>query len=100
MALRSTVRNALTRSISPTVGPVCLLPVAIESPGSSIQSFDRRFCRRTRVAFAPIQEITVGRDRRVLGPGEAYYFDSRRPHRFRNAGVECDIISACSRPSC
>lgn len=45
-------------------------------------------------------EITVGRDRRVLGPGDAYYFDSLRPHRFRNVGsVDCEIISACSPPS-
>jgi transcriptional regulator with XRE-family HTH domain len=45
-------------------------------------------------------EITVGEERRVLGPGDAYYFDSRLPHRFRNVGeVECEIISACSPPS-
>lgn len=52
------------------------------------------------VVLRGLIEITVGRDRRVLGPGDAYYFDSRRPHRFRNAGsVECEIISACSPPS-
>jgi len=45
-------------------------------------------------------EITVGEQRRVLGPGDAYYFDSRLPHRFRNVGREqCEIISACSPPS-
>lgn len=45
-------------------------------------------------------EITVGRDKSVLGPGDAYYFDSLRPHRFRNVGsMECEIISACSPPS-
>ena len=45
-------------------------------------------------------EITVGHRRRVLGPGDAYYFDSRLPHRFRNVGGdECEIISACSPPS-
>ena len=42
-------------------------------------------------------EVTVGDQRRVLGPGEAYYFDSRLPHRFRNLGDEvCELVSACT----
>ena len=45
-------------------------------------------------------ELTVDGERHVLGPGDAYYFDSSRPHSFRNAGPEeCEIISACSPPS-
>lgn len=45
-------------------------------------------------------EITVGEDRRVLGPGDAYYFDSRKPHRFRQVGDEtCVIVSACTPPT-
>lgn len=44
-------------------------------------------------------EITVGPHRRVLGPGDAYLFDSRLPHRFRNVGEEeCEVISACTPP--
>lgn len=44
-------------------------------------------------------EITVAEQRCVLGPGDAYYFDSRLPHRFRNIGEEeCEIISACTPP--
>ncbi|MBN9264859.1 MAG: cupin domain-containing protein [Hyphomicrobium sp.] len=31
-------------------------------------------------------EVTVDDERRVLGPGDAYYFESRRPHRFRCVG--------------
>jgi len=42
-------------------------------------------------------ELTVGGTARVLGPGEAYYFASQLPHRFRNVGREaCEIISACT----
>ena len=42
-------------------------------------------------------ELTVGGATRVLGPGEAYYFASQLPHRFRNVGREtCEIISACT----
>jgi transcriptional regulator with XRE-family HTH domain len=45
-------------------------------------------------------EVTVGDDRRILGPGDAYYFESRRPHRFRCVGNEpCELISACTPPS-
>lgn len=45
-------------------------------------------------------EVTIGDQRRVLGPGDAYYFDSRLPHRFRNIGEkECELVSACTPPS-
>ena len=45
-------------------------------------------------------ELTVGGASRVLGPGEAYYFSSQLPHRFRNVGREpCEIISAGTPPS-
>jgi len=45
-------------------------------------------------------ELTVDGERYVLGPGDAYYFDSWRPHHFRNAGLEeCEVVSVCSPPS-
>jgi transcriptional regulator with XRE-family HTH domain len=45
-------------------------------------------------------EVTVGDQVRVLGPGDAYYFDSRTPHRFRNVGEEeCEVVSVNSPPS-
>jgi transcriptional regulator with XRE-family HTH domain len=45
-------------------------------------------------------ELTVDGERHVLGPGDAYYFESSRPHHFRNVGPEeCEIVSACSPPS-
>ncbi len=45
-------------------------------------------------------EVTVGQNRKVLGPGDAYYFDSREPHRFRQVGPDkCILISACSPPT-
>jgi len=31
-------------------------------------------------------ELTVESEVFVLGPGDAYYFDNNRPHRFRNVG--------------
>lgn len=45
-------------------------------------------------------EVTVGSDRRILGPGDAYYFSSKLPHRFRCVGPEaCEVVSACTPPS-
>lgn len=45
-------------------------------------------------------ELTIGSDTRVLRAGDAYYFDSRIPHRFRNTGSDtCEIVSACTPPS-
>jgi len=44
-------------------------------------------------------EITVGEQIKVLKPGDAYLFDSRVPHRFRNIGTaRCIVVSACSPP--
>src|SRR5262249_9525298 len=38
-------------------------------------------------------EVTVDEERKILGPGDAYYFASRRPHRFRCiGGDECEVI--------
>lgn len=45
-------------------------------------------------------EVTVGDERRTLGPGDAYYFDSSIPHRFRNPSRdECELITSCTPPS-
>lgn len=45
-------------------------------------------------------EVTIAGQTRVLGPGDAYYFSSAMPHRFRNRGRErCEIISASSPPT-
>jgi len=45
-------------------------------------------------------ELTVGERSKILGPGDAYLFNSRMPHRFRNIGKEpCTLVSACTPPS-
>ncbi len=44
-------------------------------------------------------ELTIGGATRVLGPGDAYYFASQLPHRFRNVGREvCEIVSCVTPP--
>ena len=45
-------------------------------------------------------ELSVGGESRVLGAGDAYYFKSSIPHRFRNPGREdCEIVSASAPPT-
>ncbi len=45
-------------------------------------------------------EVTVGGKYETLGSGDAYYFQSKLPHRFRNRGkVECELISVCTPPT-
>lgn len=44
-------------------------------------------------------EVQVGDQTRVLGPGEAYHFQSTIPHRFRNTGTEpCELVTAGTPP--
>ena len=45
-------------------------------------------------------EVTVGSDKKILKSGDAYYFESHRPHRFRCVGEEeTVVVSACTPPS-
>lgn len=45
-------------------------------------------------------EVTVGNRTQILGPGDAYLFDSRLPHRFKNIGnAACVVVSACTPPT-
>ena len=45
-------------------------------------------------------EVTVAGKTWLLGPGDAYYFDSRLPHRFRNTGkLPVRIVSANTPPT-
>jgi transcriptional regulator with XRE-family HTH domain len=45
-------------------------------------------------------EVTVADQVRTLSAGDAYRFNSRLPHRFRNTGSEdCIVVSACTPPS-
>lgn len=45
-------------------------------------------------------EITVASKTQVLKAGDSYYFETKKPHRFRNKGkVECELISAATPPT-
>jgi transcriptional regulator with XRE-family HTH domain len=52
------------------------------------------------IFISGLVEVSVGSQRKILGPGDAYYFDSRMPHRFRQVGPEkCVVVSACTPPT-
>lgn len=45
-------------------------------------------------------EVTVGEETAILSKGDAYYFKSSQPHRFRNIWNEpCELITACTPPT-
>jgi mannose-6-phosphate isomerase-like protein (cupin superfamily) len=44
-------------------------------------------------------ELTIDSEKYVLGPGDAYYFDNNRPHRFRNAGRGVLMTISVNTPS-
>ncbi|MBW6421872.1 cupin domain-containing protein [Rhizobium sp. XQZ8] len=51
------------------------------------------------VVVAGELELTVGNQTRILKKGDAFLFDSRQPHRYRNVGTErCEVVSAVTPP--
>jgi transcriptional regulator with XRE-family HTH domain len=45
-------------------------------------------------------EVTVASQVQILTAGDAYRFNSRLPHRFRNVGSgQCVVVSACTPPT-
>jgi transcriptional regulator with XRE-family HTH domain len=97
-----------------TQGPISLRQVGIDLINRNLQILHERYAPDADTGKTMLQhtgeeggivlkgciEVTVGDQRRILQSGDAYYFDSRQPHRFRNVGKEeCEIISACTPPS-
>lgn len=95
-------------------GPISYRQVGDRVFGRSLQLVQERYQPGSDTGIVPLVhegqeggvvlrgrlEVTVDDERKVLGPGDAYYFDSRRPHRFRCVGSEpCEVVSACTPPS-
>ena len=94
--------------------PVVLKLVAASRPNRAMSILHERYAPNADTGEAMLShpgeeggvvvrgriELTVGGQTRVLGPGDAYYFSSSLPHRFRNPGRdECEIISANTPPT-
>lgn len=95
-------------------GPISYLQVGSNLFGRSLQILKERYEPGADTGRIPLVhdgeegaivisgriEVTVDNERRILNPGDAYYFDSGRPHRFRCVSeVPCELVSACTPPS-
>lgn len=69
-------------------------------PGADTgQAFSHK-AQEAGIVTAGRVEVSVGERTRVLQAGDAYYFDSETPHRFRNPGAEpAELISAITPPT-
>lgn len=70
------------------------------APGAESGEEFTHAAQEAGMVLSGMVEITVGNEKKILGPGDGYYFDSRLPHRFRNVGDEqSEILSAITPPT-
>ena len=97
-----------------STGPISFLQVGSDLRGSQLQILYERYrpgadtgqsmlshdAEEGGVVLNGRLEVTVNDKVQVLSAGDAYRFNSRLPHRFRNTGSDdCVIVSACTPPS-
>jgi transcriptional regulator with XRE-family HTH domain len=95
-------------------GPICYLQVGSDLGNSQLQILYERYqpgadtgqsmlshdAEEGGIVLQGRLEVTVGEQVQTLAAGDAYRFNSKLPHRFRNTGnEECVIVSACTPPS-
>jgi len=89
-------------------GPISFLQVGSDLGDRQLQLMYERYqhsmlshhAEEAGIVLSGRLEVTVGEQVQVLKPGDAYLFNSRLPHRFRNDGNEdCILVSACTPPS-
>jgi transcriptional regulator with XRE-family HTH domain len=70
------------------------------APGAATDGMITHNAEEAGIVTRGAVEVTVGEETSILREGDGYYFDSRQPHRFRNAsdGVST-IISAITPPT-
>jgi transcriptional regulator with XRE-family HTH domain len=70
------------------------------APGASMEQAITHVGEEAGIVTQGAVEVTVGGESRVLKKGEAYYFNSSKPHQFRNVSDEVsEIISAITPPT-
>ncbi|MBN9433927.1 MAG: cupin domain-containing protein [Bosea sp.] len=95
-------------------GPISFRQVGANLEGRSLQMIHERYRPGAESGKAMLSHqgeeaglvirgrmlLEVAGARYELGPGDAYFFDSRKPHAFRNIGEgELELVSACTPPS-
>jgi len=70
------------------------------APGADTGEGFSHAAQEAGMVLSGMVEVTVGDKKRVLKPGDGYYFDSRLPHRFRNVDDgQSEILSAITPPT-
>lgn len=70
------------------------------APGADTGKAFSHTAQEAGVVIKGAVEVTVGTEARTLEAGDAYYFDSQTPHRFRNAAdTPAEIVSAITPPT-
>lgn len=70
------------------------------APGTDTGEAISHRAQETGIVVSGAVDVTIGEEERRLGPGDAYYFDSQLPHRFRNRTDQpARIISAITPPT-
>nr|WP_274532633.1 cupin domain-containing protein [Aureimonas sp. Leaf460] len=70
------------------------------TPGSDTGQAFSHTAQEAGVVTKGSVEVTVGEETRLLVAGDAYYFDSQTPHRFRNpTDSPAELISAITPPT-
>ena len=97
-----------------STGPISYLQVGSDLSNSQLQILYERYrpgadtgqsmlshdAEEGGIILSGRLEVTVGEQVQTLSAGDAYRFNSKLPHRFRNTGNEdCVIVSACTPPS-
>lgn len=95
-------------------GPISFRQVGANLQGRSLQLLHERYKAGAESGKAMLSHqgeeaglvirgrmlLEVAGVRYELGPGDAYFFDSRKPHAFKNIGEgELELFSACTPPS-
>ena len=95
-------------------GPVSYRQVGANLKGRALQMIHERYKpgaqsgakmlshqgEEAGIVIKGLLALEVDGRRYELGPGDAYVFDSRKPHAFRNAGGDdLVIVSACTPPT-
>ncbi|MBL8791849.1 MAG: cupin domain-containing protein [Rhizobiales bacterium] len=70
------------------------------APGADTGEVFSHAAHEAGIVISGAVEVIVGDHARVLSAGDGYYFDSRKPHRFRNVeNGPSEILSAVTPPT-
>ncbi|MEP3296268.1 MAG: cupin domain-containing protein [Pseudoruegeria sp.] len=86
-------RHSPNRLASRTPPSLSLNPVKVGCPSNRLE----KIFREGGIIVSGRIEITVDDKRKISGPRDAYYLDSKSPRQFRQVGQHpCVLVNACT----